>query len=50
MSNQEAVSLQFAIEQLEHAEREMSEGALLDARERLALVVAALDRVCYPGE
>lgn len=47
--NQYVISLQLAILQLTAAIKDMADGDLLMARERLALVVAALDKVTYPN-
>ncbi len=43
----ESFTLRFVVEQLNLATKEMSDGDMLMARERLALVVAALDKITY---
>lgn len=43
----ESITLRFVVEQLGLAIKEMSDGDMLRARERLALVVAVLDKITY---
>jgi hypothetical protein len=45
----EVLTLQFVEQELNRVTRDLEAGDMLQARERLALVVAALDRVTYPN-
>lgn len=49
MNFDEKITLKLISVQLEQALFEMEQGDLLRARERLAVVVAGLDRITYPS-